>query len=538
MELLAREAKIAVYGEGRSRVSFDGETSFVRPKSSKSVDFLQAQEARLAAGGKRRPDTRFVFDKKISSARPISSQSDHEMYLRSGPNGEADIPEEMWRASRPSVYLGQSSSDSVASTPIGSTVSLVDEKTHSRRGNSLSILGFGTKAPGVRQRSDASSGAELDHAGLGVYFTEPVRSSPSVSPTNMAELPVTEARVSSSVYSPYPPQRVSSSVYSPYPPHHSPSLLELEGSTSTHAAELPCRSTLLQEETESRRLTKLVSQPLTPPNLPSQEDFFLTHVLPCSRSHPAPVGDCTLCHSPYSTPNKHTILLPCTHHIHTECLLTRFRTQDLEYGNCPVCGMPLCERTLHDRIETDRLALFGTAFTPLISDREERIDFPSHSQTIPCRSEEEVAAAQLRLLKDYIDSHADELYRLWSKKKAGAAAKEPDWHGQVIVPVVSLFKGWNAPKRSCRYFVDRDAFYKVVAWAELVRLMGTVREGVGALDGEFPRLGELHRKFLLARERYEKEKATWGKGKEGRQWDGVVDDVVGLAMGVYGGKAS
>jgi hypothetical protein len=197
--------------------------------------------------------------------------------------------------------------------------------------------------------------------------------------------------------------------------------------------------------------------------------------------------------------------------------------------------MALCERTLHDRIETDRVAIFGAAFTPLLSGHEERIEFPAHSQTITCRCEEEVAAAQLRLLKDYIDSHADELYRLWSVK-AGA---EPDWHGQVIVPVVSLFKGWNVPKRQCKYFAGRDAFYKVLAWAELVRLMETIREGVGAFYGQgaaFPHLGNLHRKFLMAKERYEKEVKTLPKGKY--DCDRVAQHVVGLAVGMHVGITS
>ncbi|OSS43580.1 hypothetical protein B5807_11776 [Epicoccum nigrum] len=468
--LQAQEAKLAVFGEECSRVSFDEKEPSAWPKSSKSDEFLQAQEARLGAScGKHRSQASFD-EKKASFALPKSSGSDHEMYLRSGPCGEADVPEEMWRDSRPSVYLEQYHTDSVVSTPIGSSVSQVYEKTHSRRGNSLSILGLGTKAPGIRQRSEASYDVGPGIAGLNVNSTESTRPSPTVWPTDLAELPILKPGI----------ERAASSIYSPYLPHHSLTLRELEGGSFSYVAEMACRSTLLQEENESRRLTKLVSQPLESPNLPSQEDFFLNHISPCSRTHPAPIGDCTLCQTPFNTRNKHTILLPCTHHIHQECLLSRFRTQDFEFGNCPLCGMALCERTLHDRIETDRVAIFGAAFTPLLSGHEERIEFPAHSQTITCRCEEEVAAAQLRLLKDYIDSHADELYRLWSVK-AGA---EPDWHGQVIVPVVSLFKGWNVPKRQCKYFAGRDAFYKVVAWAELVRLMGTIREGVGAFYGQ------------------------------------------------------
>ena len=233
MEFFARESKLGTFGEGK--------TSFVRPESSQSDNFLQAQEARLAAFGYRRRET--CFDEKTSFARPKSSESDHATRLRNGPDGEADIPEEMWRASRPSAYLGQYSSDSVVSTPIGSSVSQVYEKTQSR-GNSLSILGFGTKAPGVHQHGDASC-----DAGLGVYF-EPIQSSPSVSRPNTAELPAAERET----------PRPSSSVYSPYLPQHSPTLRDLEGRGSAPVSEMPCRSTLLKKEIESRRLTKFVSQ--------------------------------------------------------------------------------------------------------------------------------------------------------------------------------------------------------------------------------------------------------------------------------------
>jgi hypothetical protein len=133
--------------------------------------------------------------------------------------------------------------------------------------------------------------------------------------------------------------------------------------------------------------------------------------------------------------------------------------------------MALCERTLQDHIDTDREAIFGQTFTDL--QVEERIEFPSHGQVIICWSEEVVAAAQLRLLKDYVDYHADELYAQWRQ-----SGFEPDWYNAVAVPVVQLFKGWTVPMRNCRYFVDCDAFYKLIVWAELVRLMNTVRDRV------------------------------------------------------------
>lgn len=84
--------------------------------------------------------------------------------------------------------------------------------------------------------------------------------------------------------------------------------------------------------------------------------------------------------------------------------------------------MAICERTLQDRINTDHEAIFGQSITCLRV--EERIDFTSHGQVVVCWSEEEVTAAQLRLLKDYVDYHADELYadwRQWDLSQIGTA---------------------------------------------------------------------------------------------------------------------
>jgi hypothetical protein len=53
---------------------------------------------------------------------------------------------------------------------------------------------------------------------------------------------------------------------------------------------------------------------------------------------------------------------------------------------------------------------------------------------------------------------------------------------------------------------------RLIAWAELIRLMEVTRlaviksEGKGAI---FPQLTELYRKFGLAKDRYEKDKTTW-----------------------------
>lgn len=61
----------------------------------------------------------------------ISYVPEDMAYLSSGSNGKADIPEVVWRASRPSVFLGQHNTESVMSTPLGSSVTPV------RSGNSI-----------------------------------------------------------------------------------------------------------------------------------------------------------------------------------------------------------------------------------------------------------------------------------------------------------------------------------------------------------------------------------------------------------------
>ncbi|KAF9699116.1 hypothetical protein EKO04_003295 [Ascochyta lentis] len=160
---------------------------------------------------------------------------------------------------------------------------------------------------------------------------------------------------------------------------------------------------------------------------------------------------------------------------------------------------------------------------------EERIEFLQRGEHIVCWSEEEMAIAQLRLLKDYVDAHADELYRQWRQ-----TSSEPDWRIFVVLPVVQLFKGWNLPKRMCRYFADHDTFYELVVWAELVRLMNTTRKMMKQIHGKdtpFPQLKELHRSLMLAKDRYEIEKGTWSTNRFGiLECEMVAQDAFSMAM--------
>ncbi|KAI4908001.1 uncharacterized protein J4E92_011005 [Alternaria infectoria] len=179
-----------------------------------------------------------------------------------------------------------------------------------------------------------------------------------------------------------------------------------------------------------------------------------------------------------------------------------------------------------ERIGNDIEQIFELQVNPL---REEvTLEFPQRSKGIICSTEEGVAVTQLRLLKDYVDVHAEELFRLWEGNRA-----EPDWFGGVVRPAVQLFQGWNPAMRS-RFFSNEDAFLKLLAWAELVRLMNiscAKKRQAHDSDAHFPRLGELHRKFLKAVERYNKEKMSWDTSRSGvYEHDRIATDIVDVAM--------
>ncbi|KAI4712813.1 hypothetical protein J4E89_001788 [Alternaria sp. Ai002NY15] len=212
--------------------------------------------------------------------------------------------------------------------------------------------------------------------------------------------------------------------------------------------------------------------------------------------------------------------------MHDRCLMDNLRTLDEKVGRCPICQVYLCNRNLAERIGNDIEQIFELQVNPL---REEvTLEFPQRSKGIICSTEEGVAVTQLRLLKDYVDVHAEELFRLWEGNRA-----EPDWFGGVVRPAVQLFQGWNPAMRS-RFFSNEDAFLKLLAWAELVRLMNiscAKKRQAHDSDAHFPRLGELHRKFLKAVERYNKEKMSWDTSRSGvYEHDRIATDIVEVAM--------
>jgi hypothetical protein len=514
----------------------------------------------LAARDRRSLDSASALPRPVSSQRPLSSRplsfdTVDMRHLSNGPNGEVDVPENVWRVSRPSVYLSQHNTGSLTSTPLGSSVNPVQKDNYVKpvtlaqaadphstldswyglaHSPSPSVVDSLYEMPHnnanrVSQRSRHYHTNGFDIADLHVSFSETSRHSAhgSVAATvisdHVVELPSSRTAVELDV------PRMHS------PSHHSPTLRELEGRSVKYVGELDGRTLtsppiVLKARCPSYRLSRLVSQPSSDVDLPCQEGIFLKSVQICSCP---PAGDCSLCQNLLDMPKKRTIRLTCGHYTHQKCLLTSWRVLDLEFGNCPVCGMALCERTLQDRIDTDREAIFGQSFTNL--QVEERIEFLSQGQIVVCWSEEEVAAAQLRLLKDYVDYHADELYTQWRQ-----TGLEPDWHDAVVAPVIRLFKGWNVSRRKCKYFADSDCFYRLVVWAELVCLMNTIGDGMKRVQGEgtpFPSLSALHRRFMAAKIHYESEEKTWPTDRYGAlKCDLVAQDAFTLAISTHAGR--
>lgn len=322
---------------------------------------------------------------------------------------------------------------------------------------------------------------------------------------------------------------------------HTATLKKLEGRTSDTISELEAKAKRFSvrcTETppstsnpahETARLSSRFHQAsnITLSSLPNQEDFLPRYAVPNSWNDPTPTGSCQLCFKSYHNAEKNPVIAPpCGCSMHDRCLMDNLRTLDEKVGRCPICQVYLCKRSLTERIGNDIEQIFELQVIPL---REElTLEFPQRSKGIICSTEEGVAVTQLRLLKDYVDVHAEEIFRLWEGNRA-----EPDWFGGVVRPAVQLFQGWNPAMRS-RFFSNEDAFLKLLAWAELARLMNiscAKKKRSQGTDAQFPRLGELHRKFLKAVERYNKEKMSWDTSHSGvYEHDRIAMDAVEIAM--------
>ncbi|CBX94691.1 hypothetical protein IAQ61_009373 [Plenodomus lingam] len=481
---------------------------------------------------------------------------------------KSDIPAKVWESARPSACVSPHCSESVVSTPMGTTISqlpiLLTPATrfyesgstkHAQRNslttyrskfqydasNTLCARPVLVAESSISQPSDHTVKSECEHikwegmglrddsAGLCISYSQddkleshlqesgPIYPDSNQCATSIAELPdqIAVVKLDADFHHHYPPYRCFNT--------H----LELLGEQSSLNASSKS-SNMAHSTKDSPLLSPLPQHVHNILRLPNQEELLLRHAVVSSGAGLPPAGDCTVCGNMYENHQKRIIVpCKCEHSIHEDCLVESFRSRDQRIGTCPVCSLGICERTLADRIHTDRLAIFGSQFTRLRNQVD--ITFPQHNEVVTCNSEEEVAAAQLRLIKDYVDVHSEEIFRIWELNRA-----EPDWFMGIVRPVVKLFQAWDVPNRQSRYFVDKESFLKLLAWAELVRLMSNGRRPSAMTEGEdaiYPQLSELHRKFEMALTRYDQEKILWGED-EGRipDCDRVAQDLVDLAM--------
>jgi hypothetical protein len=526
---------------------------------------------------------------------PISSRKADMEHLRSGTSCEADIPEQVWIKARPSVWNDRRVSETAASTPLGSVTtprlpvaevlpltrtprpepvagphrvsvatvwsriqrdaagvsynvspsSSAGSPTPTRTDSVVGTFGVDSLQEHIRSKPLAQSSSR--RALQDSLYSNGLEVSPEMASSCISDdsnqdqlLPRVYELPARHISAELPARQRQAELFADSTPEidsHAFTLRELEGNQPQSYSDGPGKQSCISVESSllSQKTTKTSSGLFSIFNeledtidLPNQEEFLLRHVAVCSRTKPPPPGDCSLCKGPNNDRRKRYIGLPgCGHFMHEECLVADFRVRDDNVGRCPMCSLALCIRDLADCIETDRKAIFGSQHTPL--HEEVSIEFQSRGQVVRLQSEEEVAAAQLRLLKDYIDVHAEEHWHHWPAH----GTTEPDWFAEVIRPVIKLFAGWNLPSQQNRYFSDRDAFLKFVAWAELVRLMNVTRTAILRLHGPsapFRPLTDLHCKLLWSRSRYDKEKKTWKTNHRGiLECEKVAQDAYDLA---------
>ena len=501
-------------------------------------------------------DSSSVYSRSADQVTRVTSSRQRRPLV---PKVEEDIPSQVWDKARPSVCIPGYGTSSALSTPMGTVFPPTSSSCTVR----------GSMSVGKRQVSVNPSRRDF----TSTYWSQVQREAggkdedfgiPSGSTADMDTLAddietMTIRELPVSFRNPLAPVAAAmedtpllrADIFTPVaelPAHrslaelpaksfrgrHTPTLKGLEGRDWDTVSELeakkrPGSSGTSRSMRKSVGLSSLFEQVLQTAgsSLPDQKEFFFQHAILTSRTSPAPVGDCQLCKLPYQDERKRTIKLPdCGCFLHERCLLDNLRALDQDFGRCPICRLTICVRTLADCVNSDRQAIFDSQFTALRS--EFFVVFPHRDEAVKCMSEEEVAIALCRLVKDYVDVHTEELFRLWEANLA-----EPDWYASVVRPVVQLFQGWNPATRN-RYFPHSETFLKLIVWAELVRLMNTTRFMTKLTHGEhalFPQLQQLHYKFALGRNRYELEKKTQrADSAEAFDCEKIALDVVRLAM--------
>jgi len=478
-------------------------------------------------------------DSKVCSVvRPVALPSSQRP--PSGPSGEPDIPAEVWRNSGLSVWVPPRESASITTTPLGSAFpqhlvpfapaaqQIFSEPFGGSQQFSLrTYQTSGQQGTGVRDE-DWYQNAPGDNSQLGINGQPPGTPQQTVVPSKItpkeASQPSTELHeLPAQLIAEHPGNAtVAKTTVEPqlHMQLHSATLTCLEGLDTDTIPELPGKQST-RESQSFEQVHRNISQP-------GQREYLLHHAVSFSQVNGSLGGKCALCNRSRKEDRKRLIILPeCKHLLHEHCLLADFRLRDQKVGRCPVCDVGLCSRTIMDRIDSDRIAVFGSQFTRLRC--EVSVELPQHNESVKCASEEEVAAAQLRLIKDYVDVHTEEVFRRWELNRA-----EPDWFMGIVQPSIKLFQAWNAPDRHNQYFLDQEAFLRLLAWAELVRLMELGRQELHATQGKFaafPQLSELHAKFTMARERYNQAKLLWTTDESAvLAFDRIMQETVNIGM--------
>ncbi|PVI00744.1 hypothetical protein DM02DRAFT_628220 [Periconia macrospinosa] len=266
----------------------------------------------------------------------------------------------------------------------------------------------------------------------------------------------------------------------------------------------------------------------SPTSPPSQRIFLVSGLTYPKRSEkPSPKKSCPGCHPSCAVQQKgHSIiqLKVCGHYVHQECVIDHFRSRDTDTGTCPECGVVLCKRSLSEKLDMDREAIFGVGgFTDMKRVLEVTVpmdDIDDKEETVLCASEEEVTVCLLRVLKAQVSQFLKlELETCIRSDKVG----EVNWAG-VVASTVNSFREKGFPLEKCRFILPDEAFFSFFVLAELVRkvnssrmrgrrdggLMSELIETIDRQDVDY-----LRESFRLAKTRLDGDMVAWKEqGKE------------------------
>jgi hypothetical protein len=179
----------------------------------------------------------------------------------------------------------------------------------------------------------------------------------------------------------------------------------------------------------------------------------------------------------------------------------------------------------------DKKAIFGDKNTEI--GFEMNVEYPDDQHYVPVKTEEQLAAIQLRILKDNI---ADALDKEWAARSLDGSI--PDWE-VVVATALHKFKKTDCfPGRHCRYMPDEDAFLIFVCWAELTRVVNKAKCAHSRVPEfgkyAFPPLNGLHRRFLDSKKQFAAEKRYMNMNSNGiLPCEYIARDVEELCMASF-----